>query len=168
MQKYFDPKISSNSFCVEIDSCEQSRTIPWERSRGHISCSIDLKIGQNVCLSEILDEFKFGSCREKTRSLGQMQKYFDQKISSNSFCVEIDSGEQSRAIMAHLLAHLSKTCLRGACVVAQCLSSVMHHKHLLYGHPGGHISCSFDLNEFSQNVFLIRSRTSSNLGHLGS
>ena len=39
--------------------------IPCARSRGHISCSIDLKFGENVCLGEISDEFKFGSPREK-------------------------------------------------------------------------------------------------------
>ena len=27
----------------------------------HISCSTDLKIGQNICLDEIEDNFKFGS-----------------------------------------------------------------------------------------------------------
>ena len=39
----------------------QIQEIPYGRSRGHISCSIDLKIGQNVCLDEISDEFEFQS-----------------------------------------------------------------------------------------------------------
>ena len=30
-------------------------------SRGHISCSFDLKFGQNVYHNEIFDEYKFGS-----------------------------------------------------------------------------------------------------------
>ena len=29
--------------------------------RGHISCSVDLKIGQNICCDEILEEFEFRS-----------------------------------------------------------------------------------------------------------
>ena len=35
-------------------------TLPCGRSRGHISCSINLKFGQNVCLDKISDESKFG------------------------------------------------------------------------------------------------------------
>ena len=40
---------------------------------GHIFCSIDLKIGQSVCVYKIAGEFEFGSPK-KTRSLGQIQK----------------------------------------------------------------------------------------------
>ena len=35
--------------------------IPCGRSRGHISCSGDLKIIQNVCLDENSYKFEFGS-----------------------------------------------------------------------------------------------------------
>ena len=38
----------------------QIKEIPCEGCRGHMSCSIDLKIGQNVFLNEILDEFEVG------------------------------------------------------------------------------------------------------------
>ena len=34
-------------------SLHQAKEIPGGHSRGHISCSINLKIGQNVCLDEI-------------------------------------------------------------------------------------------------------------------
>ena len=37
-------------------------------SRGHII----MKLGQNVCLDEISDKCKEGSCQSKTRSLGQI------------------------------------------------------------------------------------------------
>ena len=37
------------------------KEIPCGHSRNHISCSIDFKIGQNVCLDEISDEFGFRS-----------------------------------------------------------------------------------------------------------
>ena len=45
----------------ETRSLSQIKEIPCGHSRGHISCSIDLKISQNVCLDKILDEFKFRS-----------------------------------------------------------------------------------------------------------
>ena len=35
----------------------QIKELPCGHFRGHISCSIDLKIGRNVCLDEISDEF---------------------------------------------------------------------------------------------------------------
>ena len=35
------------------------------RSRGHIFSLIIMKLGQNVCLNEILDEIENGSCRIK-------------------------------------------------------------------------------------------------------
>ena len=38
---------------------------PYVRSRGHIFSLIIMKLGQNVCLDEILDEFKIGSCLVK-------------------------------------------------------------------------------------------------------
>ena len=50
-------------------SCRQH--LPCGNSRGYISCSIDLKIGQNVCLDEILD--KFGS-PEGQNLPGQIQE----------------------------------------------------------------------------------------------
>ena len=45
---------------------------PCVRSRGHIISPILKKLGQNVCLDKISDEFKIGSCGVKTRSLGQI------------------------------------------------------------------------------------------------
>ena len=36
---------------------------PCVHSRGHILSQIILKLGQNVCLNKILDEFENGSCR---------------------------------------------------------------------------------------------------------
>ena len=42
-------------------SLAQIKEIPFGCSRGHISCSINLKFGQNVCLDEIPDELEFGS-----------------------------------------------------------------------------------------------------------
>ena len=41
------------------------KEIPCGRFRGHISYSIDLKIGQNVCLDEILVDFQLGSLGHK-------------------------------------------------------------------------------------------------------
>ena len=35
---------------------------PYVSSRGHISSPIFMKLGQNVCLDEIWDEFENGSC----------------------------------------------------------------------------------------------------------
>ena len=35
------------------------------RSRGHIFCLIIMKLGQNVCVDEIVDKFENGSCRVK-------------------------------------------------------------------------------------------------------
>ena len=35
--------------------------LPCGHSRSHISSSIDMKFGQNVCLDKISDEFEFGS-----------------------------------------------------------------------------------------------------------
>ena len=34
-------------------------------SRGHIYSPVIMKLGQNVCLDEISDDFKNGSCRVK-------------------------------------------------------------------------------------------------------
>ena len=46
---------------------------PCVRSRGHIFSLIILKLGQNVCLDEISDEFeKMGHVGSKSRSLGQI------------------------------------------------------------------------------------------------
>ena len=60
------------------------KEISCGRSRGHKSYSIDLKIGQNVCLDEILDEFEFQmkeiSCG---RSRGHITCSIDLKIGEN-------------------------------------------------------------------------------------
>ena len=45
---------------------------PCVRCRGHRFSPIIMKLGQNVCLDEISDEFENGSCWVKTRSLGQV------------------------------------------------------------------------------------------------
>ena len=45
---------------------------PYVRTRGHIFSPILMKLGQNVCLDKILEEFKIGSCGLITRSLGQI------------------------------------------------------------------------------------------------
>ena len=42
-------------------SLGQIKEMPCGRSRGHISCSLDLKFCQNVCSDEILHKFNFGS-----------------------------------------------------------------------------------------------------------
>ena len=42
-------------------SLGQIKEIPFGHSRGHIFCSIDLKIFQNVCLDEISDELELRS-----------------------------------------------------------------------------------------------------------
>ena len=39
--------------------------------RGHIFDPILMKLGQNVCLDEIVDEFEIGSCGVESRSIGQ-------------------------------------------------------------------------------------------------
>ena len=36
-------------------------------SRGHILSWILMKLGQNVCIDEISDEFEIGSCRVKNK-----------------------------------------------------------------------------------------------------
>ena len=46
---------------------------PCVRSRGHILSPIIMKLGQNVCLGEVSDEFqKMGYVGSKTRSLGEI------------------------------------------------------------------------------------------------
>ena len=45
---------------------------PFVRSRGHIFSLIIMKLGQNVCLDKISDDFEMGHVRSKTRSLGQV------------------------------------------------------------------------------------------------
>ena len=40
---------------------------PCVSSGGHISSPIIMKLGQNVCLDEISDEFENGLCRVKNR-----------------------------------------------------------------------------------------------------
>ena len=49
---------------------------PFVCSRGHIFSLIIMKLGQNVCLDEILNKFENGSCwvRNQVTSLGQMLK----------------------------------------------------------------------------------------------
>ena len=46
---------------------------PYLHSRGHIFSPILMKIGQNVCLDEILDRFENGSFWARTRSLVQIR-----------------------------------------------------------------------------------------------
>ena len=46
-------------------SLGQTLEKPCVRSRGHIFSPIIMKLGQNVCLDEILDELENGSCRVK-------------------------------------------------------------------------------------------------------
>ena len=41
-------------------------------SRGHIISPIPMKLGQNICLDKISDEFKIGLAGSETRSLGQI------------------------------------------------------------------------------------------------
>ena len=45
---------------------------PCVRSRGHIFSLIIKKLGQNVCLDKISDNFENKSCRVQTRSLSQI------------------------------------------------------------------------------------------------
>ena len=47
---------------------------PCVHSRGHIFSLIILKIGQNVCLDEILDEFENGHMGSKSRLFGQLSE----------------------------------------------------------------------------------------------
>ena len=42
-------------------SLGQIKEISCGHYRGHIYCSVDLKIGQNVCRDQISNEFEFGS-----------------------------------------------------------------------------------------------------------
>ena len=58
--------------------------------------SNDLKIGQNVCLDETPMSLSLGDLGPKITH-----------CRSNSFCTEIDTGEQSRVIMALLFFFLS-------------------------------------------------------------
>ena len=60
---------------VKNRSQGQIKEIPCGCSRGHMSCSVDLKIGQNVCLDKISDDLKLGHLRSKIRSLGQLQEF---------------------------------------------------------------------------------------------
>ena len=39
--------------------------LPCVRSRGHVFSPIIMKLGQNVCLVKISDEFENGSCQVK-------------------------------------------------------------------------------------------------------
>ena len=45
---------------------------PCVCSRGQIFSLIIMKLGQNICLYEISDEFEMGNVGSKTRSLGQI------------------------------------------------------------------------------------------------
>ena len=53
-------------------SVDQILEKPSVRSGGHIFSQIIVKLGQNVCLDKILDEFENRLCRSKTRSLGHI------------------------------------------------------------------------------------------------
>ena len=45
---------------------------PCVCSRGHIFGPILMKLGQNICLNDITDEFQNESCRVKSGPLGQI------------------------------------------------------------------------------------------------
>ena len=49
-------------FGCKTKSLGQILEIPSVCSRGHISSPIIMKLGRNVCIDEILDEYKNGSC----------------------------------------------------------------------------------------------------------
>ena len=49
----------------QVRSVGQILEKPFVCSRGHIFSQIILKLGQNVCLDEILDEFENRLCRVK-------------------------------------------------------------------------------------------------------
>ena len=53
-------------------SLGQTSENPYVYSRGHIFSPIIMKLGQNVCLDQVLDRFENGSCWVKTRSLVQI------------------------------------------------------------------------------------------------
>ena len=57
---------------IKIRSLAQIMEKPWVCSRGHIFSPIILKLGQNVCLDEILDESENGLCQ--VRKLGLQVK----------------------------------------------------------------------------------------------
>ena len=63
-------------------------------------------------------------------------------------------------------AHLSTTTEHAQSSFCGCPMSIVCCQNLPCGHSRGHILCSIDL-KFGPNV-LIKSRMSSNLGHLGS
>ena len=54
--------VNSGDLGLKTRSLGQIKDIHCVCSTGHISCSIDLKVAQNVCLDKISDEFEFGSC----------------------------------------------------------------------------------------------------------
>ena len=56
----------------KIRSLGQILEKPCVRSRGHILSPILMKLGQNVCLDEISEEFEKDYVGSKTRSLGQI------------------------------------------------------------------------------------------------
>ena len=61
---------------------------PCARSRGSIFSPIIMKLGQNVCLDEISDEFDNRSCwGQKTRSLG---KIFEKRSRDLIFSLDTD------------------------------------------------------------------------------
>ena len=61
---------------LKTRSLGQIKEIPCGRSRGKISCSIHLKIGQNVCPDKVSDDFECVSLwdkKKKNNSLGQIK-----------------------------------------------------------------------------------------------
>ena len=50
---------------LKIRSLGQILGKPWVRCRGHIFSKILMKHGQNVCLDDISDKLKNGSCHVK-------------------------------------------------------------------------------------------------------
>ena len=97
--------MNSNLGHLESNTSSQGqiKEIPCGHSRGHISCSIDLKSSQNLNLDEISDELNFGHQGSKTRSLSQLKKIpsgrcrghiscsIDLKIDQNVFLDEISN-----------------------------------------------------------------------------
>ena len=63
-------KVLMVSYCdraVSVVQCASSvvNFLPCVRARGHIFNPILMKLGQNVCLNKISDEFEIGSCGVK-------------------------------------------------------------------------------------------------------
>ena len=65
--------------CLKMGQVRSNSTLvgqilekPYVRSRGHIFSQIIVKLGQNVCLDELMEKFEIGCVESKSRSLGQI------------------------------------------------------------------------------------------------